>query len=97
MEQGQIWWLERPDEKRRPCLLLTRTRTLAVMKEVMVVPLTSNIRNLATEVLLGPADGLPKACAANLQLTTNVPKIFGTLASGRWYEICAALQTTIGC
>jgi mRNA interferase MazF len=98
----EIRWLERPAAKARPCIVLSRDSTIPYLHDVLVAPISTTIRGLDTEVLLGPADGLRADCAANLQMTTLVAKSelserAGELSSARWPEICTALATAIGC
>ena len=102
MDQAQIWWLERPDSKRRPCLILTRSRTIPVLRDVMVAPISTRIHGLDTEVELGAADGVPRPSVANMQHVLTVPKSMltrrvGVLAPGRWHEVCSAMSVAIGC
>lgn len=102
LDQGQIWWLEQPDDKRRPCLVLTRSRSIDVLHDVLVAPITTRRRGVPTEVELGAADGVPRPSVANTQLVATVPKSMltrhiGRLAPGRWHEVCAAMRTAIGC
>ncbi len=39
-----------------------------------MAPVTTRIRRIPTEVALGPAEGLPKACAVNLDTLTTIPR-----------------------
>ena len=41
---------------------------------MIVAPVTSRVRNIPTEVTLGREDGLPRACVANLDTITTIPK-----------------------
>jgi mRNA interferase MazF len=102
VDRGEIWWLERPDAKRRPCLVLTRSGSIPVLTDVLVVPLTTRVRGLDTEVQLTVADGVPRPSAVNLQHVTTVPKSMltrriATLPEGRWPEVCDAVRVAIGC
>ena len=102
IQQGEIWWLEQPDEKRRPCLVLSRDRTIPVLHDVLVAPITTTDRGLRTEVRLDDADGLSKPSVLNMQHVMSVPKSFltarmGRLAPGRWHEVCQAMRVAIGC
>lgn len=63
--RGEIWWADVPGDKVRPILLLTRERFIERLHSVLVAPVTTRIRNIATEVALGPDDGMPTACAVN--------------------------------
>ncbi|MBI4289798.1 MAG: type II toxin-antitoxin system PemK/MazF family toxin [Chloroflexi bacterium] len=75
MKRGEIWWAELPaPAKRRPVLLVSRDEAYAFRSLVMVAPVTSRIRGIASEVPLGPEDGLAKLCVANLDTITTIPK-----------------------
>jgi len=54
INRGDIWTNEfqRPD-KRRPVVVLSRSEAIAVLHIVMVAPITSTIRGLPSEVVLG--------------------------------------------
>jgi len=58
---------------------------------------TATIRHLHSEVLLGPEDGLPKRCVANLDTITTLEKgdlveFITMLGQERMKEIDAALK-----
>jgi mRNA interferase MazF len=55
-------------------LLLSRNEAYAVRDLVTVAPLTTRIRQIPSEVLLGVEEGLPKRCVANLDTVTTIPK-----------------------
>ena len=75
MRRGEIWWTDFPPPLgRRPAILLTRDRAIAVRTWVTVVPLTGRARGLPVEVPLGPRDGVPRACVANADNILTVPK-----------------------
>lgn len=75
MKRGQIWWVDFPAPVgRRPAILVSRNQAYKVRLAVTVVPLTRTVRGIATEVPLGPPDGVPKASAANADNITTVPK-----------------------
>ena len=59
VDRGDIWTYEfrRPD-KRRPVLIVSRPEAIAVLHTVMVAPITSTIRGLPSEVVVGTAEGL---------------------------------------
>lgn len=58
---------------RRPVVLLSRDEAYAVRDFVMVAPVTGRIRRIRAEVPLGPEDGLPRPCVANLDSIATVP------------------------
>lgn len=75
MLRGEIWWAELPAPAgRRPVVLLSRNEAYAVRNAVTVAPITSTIRGIPVEVLLGPEEGLPKRCAANLDTIVTIRK-----------------------
>ncbi len=99
--QGEIWWAQAED-KRRPVLIVTRNEAVAVLRRVLVAPVTRTVRGIPTEVELGADEGLPVACAAsfdNLQpvnralLTDRV----GSLSASRQGELCRALAAMADC
>jgi mRNA interferase MazF len=59
---------------RQPVLLLSRNEAYQVRSLVTVAPVTTRIRKIPVEVPLGPADGLPKECVANLDSVVTIRK-----------------------
>jgi len=55
-------------------LLLSRNEAYAVRELVTVAPVTTRIRRIASEVSLGPEEGLPRPCVVNLDSITTVAK-----------------------
>jgi len=53
---GDVWWADL--DKVRPVVVLTRRRVAARLSRVLVAPVTTTVRGLATEVLLGQDEGL---------------------------------------
>lgn len=75
MQRGEVWWADLPAPAgQRPVLLLSRNEAYAVRDLVTVAPLTTRIRQIPSEVLLGVEEGLPKRCVANLDTITTIPK-----------------------
>ena len=59
MKRGEVRWYEfQPPDKRRPVLVLTRDSALAVLHDVTIAPITSTIRSIPSEILLGTEDGM---------------------------------------
>ena len=54
-------------------VLLSRNEAYAVRELVTVAPVTTRVRRIPTEVALGVAEGLPKACVVNLDTITTIP------------------------
>ena len=102
MRRGEIrWYRFAAPDKRRPVLLLTRDSALEYLGEVTVAPVTSTIREIPTEVVLTPADGMPRECAVNLDHMQTVAKtkiggLVTTLAPARMTEVRTALLFAVG-
>ena len=103
IERGDIrlFPFRRPD-KLRPVLVLTRESTLALLSRVTVAPISSTIRGVPSEVMLGPDDGMKQPCAVNLHNVVTVIKAdlgrrVAHLDEHRMDEVCAALGFAVGC
>ncbi len=102
MTRGEVWWVELPNEGRRPACILTRDEAISVLNAVLVVPATRTIRGIATEVEVGPVDGMPGTCVFAFDNLWTVRKAHLTdritkLSPPRMSEICAALGAAIDC
>ncbi|MDE0667682.1 MAG: type II toxin-antitoxin system PemK/MazF family toxin [bacterium] len=100
--RGEIWWGEIEDVGRRPFLVMSRSSAIPVLTSVLAAPVTRTVRQIPTEVLLGPEDGLPTECAASLDNLRVVPKAFLTericsLDALRVAEACTALRVAVDC
>jgi mRNA interferase MazF len=81
---------------------MTRTAAVAVLNAVVVAPLTRTVRNIPTELLLGPGDGLPTECAATFDGLRVVPKVnlverISVLDDMKMVAACAALRNAVAC
>jgi mRNA interferase MazF len=75
MRRGEVWWAQLSGPAaRRPVVLLTRNAAYQVRTSVTVAPLTTTIRDIPVEVRLGPQQGLPRACVANLDEVQTIRK-----------------------
>ena len=102
MRRGEVRWAQHPDWPRRPALVLTRDEAIDRLNEVFVVLATTNIRGLPTEVELGIADGMPRACVLNADHVASLPKSYlgdriATLGPERLAEVCRSLNHATGC
>jgi mRNA-degrading endonuclease toxin of MazEF toxin-antitoxin module len=82
--------------------VLTRNEAVDHLNELFVVLATTNIRGLPTEVELGPADGMPRACVLNADHVASLPKsylgdLITKLSDKKLAEICRALDHATGC
>jgi mRNA-degrading endonuclease toxin of MazEF toxin-antitoxin module len=65
IQQGDIWWMETPNQKRRPVLIVSRNEAIPVLSTLVVAPLTSTIRRIPTCLPVGPADGVDHESVAS--------------------------------
>ncbi len=102
MRRGEIWWAElEPPAGHRPVVLLSRDEAYAIRSLIVAAPITTRIRAIPSEVPLGPGDGLPKDCVANLDTITTIPKDclktrLAVLSSNRISEIDKAVHFSLG-
>lgn len=99
--QGEVWWAEAED-KRRPVLVITRSEAIPVLSAIIVAPVTRTVRQIPTEVRLGPEEGLAVDCAASFDNLQPIRQSYlvervGTLSVDRQAEICAALAALADC
>jgi mRNA interferase MazF len=102
VRRGEIWWAElEPPAGRRPVLLLSRGEAYSVRSLIVVAPVTTRIRHIASEVSLGTDDGMPQDCVANLDTITTIPKDclqsrITTLSAKKLREIEIAIRFALG-
>ena len=102
MKRGEIlWYTFRLPDKRRPVLILTRAELVDRIGELIVVPATRTVRGLDTELVLGPEDGMPVACALNfdhlaLAQRDRIGPLICELPAPRWPEVRRALLKACG-
>jgi mRNA interferase MazF len=102
VSRGDVCWVELPDEKRRPVLVLTRAAAIPVMRNLIVAYLTRTIRDIPTEVRLSVEEGMPDECVVSLDNLRTVPRTLLTdpiasLSGARMHEVCKALAIATGC
>ena len=101
--RGQVWTYEfRSPDKARPVVILSRDEAIRFLHAVMVAPVTSTLRGLPSEVVIGPDEGLRKVSAVKLDQVQTVEKsrlrrFVGTLSRRRMHEVCVALSVATGC
>lgn len=100
--RGEVWWGEIEDVGRRPFLVMTRTAAIPVLHSVLAAPVTRTVRNIPTELRLGPEDGMPTECAASFDNLRVVAKAFlierlSALEGVRLVEACEALRAAVDC
>ncbi len=100
--RGEVWWGEIEGVGRRPFLVMTRSAAIPVLQNLLAAPVTRTVRNIPTELPLGPDDGMPTDCAASFDNLRVVPKAYLVdrhcpLDAGRMLEACAALKAAVDC
>ena len=103
IERGEIrlYSFSAPD-KARPVLVLTRASAIGYLSRVTVAPITSSIRGVPSEVVIGADDGMKQSCAVNLHNVVTVSKgdigrRVAQLGDSRMREVCRALAFALGC
>jgi mRNA interferase MazF len=91
-----------PPDKKRPVVVLTRDSAIAYLSTVTVAPITSAVRGVPSEVVLGVEDGMKTVCAVNLHNAVTISqqrlgKRVSRLGPSRMVQICAALRFSLGC
>jgi len=97
MNRGDVrWYRFKSPDKKRPVVILTRNSILDYLGEVTVVPITSTIREIPSEVLLSKRDGMHNDCAINCDHLQTVSKdkigsLIATLSQEKLFEIRKAV------
>jgi mRNA interferase MazF len=97
----RLYSFPKPD-KPRPVLILTRQSALGYLSTATVVPITSTVRGVPSELILTEEDGMKQPCAANLHnlVTVSQERIgrrVAQLSPKRMAEICESLHFALGC
>lgn len=100
--RGEVWWAEIEDVGRRPFLVMTRSAAIPVLHSVLAAPVTRTIRDIPTELRLGPGDGMPTDCVASFDNLRVVPKAYlverqCALDPMHLDEACGALRAAVDC
>jgi mRNA interferase MazF len=102
VKQYETWWAELPQPiGTRPVVLLTRDSAYEYLNRVLAVEVTSRVRGIPQEIMLGPREGLPQRCVANMDNLRAVPKgalreRAGRLGPRRIEELKRALGYALG-
>jgi mRNA interferase MazF len=91
------WYTFKSPDKRRPVLILTHNSVIEYLNEITIAPITSTIRDIASEVRLGEEDGMPGECAVNLDHIQTVHKdhvgrLLAALSRERLAEVRGAIR-----
>ena len=103
MRRGELRWYTFPaPNKRRPVLILTRTSAIGFLTGITVALVTTQIRDIPTEVVLTPEeDGVHSLCVVNLDNLQTVQKrrlgpLIATLSYRRMQDVHSAIQFSLG-
>jgi mRNA interferase MazF len=102
VNRGEIWQFAFPKPTgRRPVLVLTRGDMIPRLNTVTIAPLTSTIRGVPSEVVVGPEVGLKRPSAINLHHVATVPRAglrayVGTVPPEAMLRIRTALLFALG-
>jgi mRNA interferase MazF len=103
IERGEIRLVRFPSpDKARLALVLTRDSAIGYLSRVTVAPITSSIRGVPSEVLVGPDDGLKQPSAVNLHNVVTIQKeVIGRrvaqLGAEKMHGVCRAIAFALGC
>ena len=101
--RGEVWtYTFRKPDKRRPVVVLSRPEAIEVLHTVMVVPVTSTIRGIPSEVVVGADEGLRHDSAVNLDHVqtveqTRLSRYVGRIGPEKMRAVCRALAIATGC
>ncbi|HKQ69720.1 MAG TPA: type II toxin-antitoxin system PemK/MazF family toxin [Polyangiaceae bacterium] len=100
--RGDIRWFRfnRPD-KRRPVVVLGRPEVMGALSQIVVIPCTTNVRDLPWDVVLDERDGLAVRCTLRVEWIRAVARLelgarIATFPESRWSELRQAVVTGLG-
>jgi mRNA interferase MazF len=102
MKRGQVWWARLdPPAGRRPVVLVSRDAAYAIKASITVAEVSTVVRSIPTEVLLGKRDGVPRPCVINTDNLVTIPKTLleaqiTTLNAAKLGQLDAALRFALG-
>jgi mRNA interferase MazF len=103
VSRGEIWmYAFRSRDKRRPVVVLSRQEVIGLLSTVVVAPVTSTIRGVPSEVVVGADEGMKHPSAVNLDHVQTVEQsllqqFVGTVGGSKMRQICRALAIATGC
>jgi mRNA interferase MazF len=101
MHRGEVWWADAGPGKVRPVVLVSRESAYETRQLLLVVPVTTRIRGIPTEVRLHADEGLDRPSVANCDVVTPISKRMllrraGALVPVKVAELDAALKFALG-
>jgi mRNA interferase MazF len=100
VRRGEVWLADL--DKIRPVIVVTRDPLGRLLHSVIIVPVTSTVRGLSTEVPVGRDDGIRHPSVANLdnvQLLARdrFHKRIGRAQPATMRALCSALSVAVDC
>jgi mRNA interferase MazF len=91
-----------PPDKQRLVVILTRNSAIGHLSTATVAPISSTVRDVPSEVVLGVDDGMKGRCAVNLHHAVTVSqerlgRRVASLSNERMQQVCIALRFSLGC
>ncbi len=75
MKRNEIWWAQLPEPAgRRPVLLISRDEAIGLRRKVVVAEITTTVRALPTEVVVGAREGLERRSVVTTENLFTIPK-----------------------
>ncbi len=102
MKSGDVYWGVTAAAGERPYLVVTRSAAIPVLQRITVVPCSTRIRGIPTELPLGPEVGLDRESVAQLDsimpaLKSSLHRHLGTLSPDAHADLCRRLAIAFGC
>lgn len=102
MIRGDVYWhkFKEPD-KTRPVLILTRNEAIPEFDSITVIPTTTTVRNVLSQVILTEEDGMKEICVLNLDWIQTISKnrlgsYITHLSEERMQEVFEAMKFAFG-
>ena len=91
-----------PPDKRRPVLVLSRPALLDLLNTALVAAVSTTVRGVPTEVLVGTEEGLKHTSAVNLTNVftvrqSDLRQFVGTVDAAKMADVCGALAIASAC
>jgi mRNA interferase MazF len=102
VRRGEVWWADLPAPiGSRPVVLVSRQDAYDVRDFLLVVPVTTRVRQIPAEVALGASQGVRTGSVANCDAVQQVPKTSlkrqaGALTGSTLHELDTALRYALG-
>lgn len=100
--RGDVWLSDLPGDRVRPVVVMTRSALTRHLHSVIVAPVTSTVRDIASELPLSIEEGLYIDSVANfdnLQLLarSRLLRHIGTLGPDKLSLACQSLRQAVDC